>query len=160
MVENVLQNLIRVGRVSSINPEKATVRVLFEDKDNLVSYDLPVIVPQTMKNKDYYMPDIGEQVLCIFLPNGIQEGFCLGSFYSEKDKPAENNPNIRGVTFEDGSKITFNRKTKTLEVYAKGVVNIKAAGGVNITGDLHVDGNIDATGSIIDTTGNTSHHTH
>jgi phage baseplate assembly protein gpV len=42
-MDNVLKNIIRAGRVSSVDPETCSVRVAFED--GLVSYDLPVIVP-------------------------------------------------------------------------------------------------------------------
>ena len=57
------KNVIRSGRISSINPKNGTARVVFADKDNLVSYDLPVLQRSTLKNKDYGMPDVGESVV-------------------------------------------------------------------------------------------------
>lgn len=59
----------------------------FEDRDDQVSYDLSILVPQTMKSKYYYMPDVGEKVICGFLANGPETGFIIGSMYSEVDKP-------------------------------------------------------------------------
>ena len=118
---HILKNLIRVGRVSSISPERATARVLFEPQ-GVVSHDLKVIVPQTLKNKDYYMPDIGEHVVCLFLPTGNQEGFILGSIYTDEDKPPTNNPDKRVMRFEDGTSIEYNRKTRTLTVDTHTVV--------------------------------------
>jgi len=43
--------VIRIGIVSSIDAEKGTARVIFDDLDNLVSYNLPILFPATLKNK-------------------------------------------------------------------------------------------------------------
>lgn len=74
------RNLIRSGRVNSVNKTEGTVRVLFEDRDNLISNDLPVL-------ESAAIPDPGDQVLCIFLGNGIEDGFCLGRFFSKENPP-------------------------------------------------------------------------
>lgn len=129
----VLKNLVRVGRVSSINPGNATVRVVFEDRQDMVSYDLPVLVRQSLKNKDYFMPDVGEQVLCLFLPSGNAQGFVLGSFYSDADTPPVNDVNKRHVQFEDGTSIEYDRATHTLTVFCKGDINITAEGNIRFT---------------------------
>lgn len=139
-MDAVLKNLIRVGRISSIDPDNATVRVVFEDRQNDVSYNLPVLVRQSQKNKDYFMPDVGEQVVCLFLPNGNAQGFCLGSFYSDADTPPVNNPNKRHVRFEDGTSVEYNRGTHVLTIQTQGTVNIVAAGNINVTGDVIADG--------------------
>jgi phage baseplate assembly protein V len=165
-MDNILQNLIRLGRVSSINAAEATVRVVFEDRDNMVSHDLPVVVANTFKNKDYYMPDIGESVVCIFLPNGISRGFVLGAVYSDVDRPAVSSPDKRQIHFSDGAVVEYDRQTRTMTVNTSGKVSITAAQGINITGnvsvngDISVNGNIQAGGSIIDSGGNTNHHSH
>ena len=39
----IARNLIRVGLVNSRNSNKGTVKVLFPDKDNIVSNDLPML---------------------------------------------------------------------------------------------------------------------
>ena len=70
-VLNTLRKCIRIGTVSSINPKDHTARIVFEDEGHNVSYDLPIIVPNTYDNSDYHMPDINEDVLCLFLPDGI-----------------------------------------------------------------------------------------
>ncbi|HWR07745.1 phage baseplate assembly protein V [Sporomusa sp.] len=139
-MDAVLKNMVRVGRISSINPANGTVRVVFEDRKNDVSYDLPVLVRQSVKNKDYFMPDVGEQAVCLFLPNGNAQGFCLGSFYSDVDTPPASDPNKRHITFEDGTSIEYDRGTHTLTIQAQGPVNITAAGNVNVTGDVIANG--------------------
>lgn len=135
------KNVIRSGRISSINPENGTARVVFADKDNLVSYDLPVLQRSTLKNKDYGMPDIGESVVCLFQPNGIAEGFIVGAHYNEEDRPPTTDPDVRMVEFEDGTTLTVDRKAHIVKIldsfgsyieFAGGNITIKAAGNVYI----------------------------
>lgn len=137
-MDPILKNLIRVGRVSSQGD--ATVRVVFEDRADMVSYDLPIIVQQSQDNKDSWLPDIGEQVVCLFLPSGNAQGFILGSFYSDVDPPVVSDPNKRHVRFADGTIVEYDRSTHTLTINAQGPVNITAAGNVNVTGDVIADG--------------------
>lgn len=138
-MDNVTKNLIRVGRVSSVDPKTATARVVFEAQ-GVVSYDLPVLQRQTLRNKDYWLPDVGEHVVCIFLPTGNAEGFILGAIYSDEDQPPVSSQDKRVVQFEDGTRIEYDRSTRTLTINAVGPVNIAAAGNVNVTGDVIADG--------------------
>ncbi|MGO4890285.1 hypothetical protein ACJ2A9_21260 [Anaerobacillus sp. MEB173] len=69
----LVRNIIKVGQVNSINMNMGTVRVLFEDRDNSISNDLPVLNSSPM-------PIVGQQVVCVFLGNAIKDGFCLGGF--------------------------------------------------------------------------------
>lgn len=135
-MNGVLKNLIKVGRVSSVNPKTVTARVEFEAQE-LVSSDLLILQRQTLKNKDYCLPDVGEHVVCIFLPTGNAEGFILGAIYSSDDPPV-NNVNKRMVKFSDGTKVEYDRSSRTLTVDATGPINI--VGNINLTGDILVDG--------------------
>jgi len=139
-MDPILKNLIRVGIVSSINPAKCTARVAFEDRSSVVSFDLPILVRGSFQNKDYWMPDPGEQVVCLFLPSGNAQGFILGSLYSEKDSTPVTDGNKRHVAFSDGTKIEYDRETHTLTIDAAGPVNIVAADNINVIGDVVADG--------------------
>ena len=108
-LESIVKNMVKVGIVESFNQNNATARVVFEDA-NLKSYDLPIMVKQTKDNKDYWVPDIDEPVICIFLPTGIESGFILGAYYNQKDKPPVIDQNKRTVKFKDGTIIEYDRK--------------------------------------------------
>lgn len=139
-LEARLNNLVRIGEVSSVNEKDCTVKVVFQEFDNnLVSYDLPVMVKQSLVNKDYYLPDVNEQVICIFLATGLESGFVLGSLYNEEDKPLIANANKRSITFSDGAYIEYDREKHELNISAKTM---------NLKGDLNINGNIKATGNI------------
>ena len=131
-MDPMLKNLIRVGSVSAINPEKCTARVVFADRSEVVSFELPVLVRGSLRNKDYWMPDPGEQVVCLFLPSGNAQGFIIGSIYSERDKPPVTEGNKRHMLFSDGTVIEYDSSTSKLLIDAKGSVEIDARGNVTI----------------------------
>lgn len=108
-VAQILRDYIKVGTITSIDPAKHTARVVFPEDDNATSYDLPVICRNTYENHDYAMPDVNEDVLCIFLPNGHEDGFILGSFYAGDVKPPTVLHDQRMVVFQDGTIIRYDR---------------------------------------------------
>lgn len=133
-----IKRLIRVGTVSSVNVAAGTVRVAFAAQDDMVTYELPVITRGSKNNKDYWLPDVDEQVLCLFLPNvsgrGVCEGFVLGTFYSSVDAPVENSGDVHAVKYGDGTIIKHDRSTGKLTINATGDIDIIAGGKITITG--------------------------
>lgn len=166
-----LKSIIRIGEVSSVDAAKGTARVVFDDFDSTVSYDLQVICRNTFANRDYAMPDVGEDVICVFLPTGTEAGFILGSVYAGEITPPESTIDRRCVEFSDGSKFMYDRSAHIftasigdtsitvnetgVDVSTKSTVHAKVgsteatigADGVLIKGNLTVTGNISASGS-------------
>ncbi|PWK16058.1 phage baseplate assembly protein V [Tumebacillus permanentifrigoris] len=139
----VVTNLLRAGIVSAVIPERCAVVVAFSDKDNLVSRELPVLVPKTLQTKYFRLPDVNESVLCGFLGNGIETGFCLGAFYTSVDTPPAETTNCQGVWFDDGSFCMRDTATGKMTVLNKGDIVLHPEGGaVVIEGDLRVTGQI------------------
>lgn len=138
MDTNFIKNIIRIGRVSSIDVNTNTAIVAFSDKDDLVSGNLMIVNRGSMVDKDYWIPDIDEQVLCLMLPNksglGLNEGFILGSFFSAEDAPQERSTDVRAVKFGDGTVIKHDRSTGNLTVNATGDISIIAGGTITIQG--------------------------
>ena len=137
--------LVRVGTVTSVDPATATVRVEVADQDGLISHALPVIQRKTLKDKDFWLPDVGEHVACLFLPYGQEQGVCLGAIYSQADTPPERCDSVdkRHVTFPDGTWFEYDRAAHRLHVHVEGDIHIEATGNVTIIGqriDLNPDG--------------------
>ena len=118
--------MVRIGKVSSVNIEKARVQVVFEDIDNMVSVDLPLLFPQGLKNKFYAVPDIDENVVCLFIEQGLSDGYCLGSFYTDLVLPPVSNQDKVHLVFEDGTSIEYDRKEHKLVADIKGDAQIQA----------------------------------
>lgn len=138
MDTNFIKNIIRIGRVSSIDVSTNTARVAFSDKDDLVYGNLMIVNRGSMVDKDYWIPDIDEQVLCLMMPNksgqGLNEGFIIGSFFSAEDGPQERSADVRAIKFGDGTVIKHDRSTGNLTINATGDISIIAAGTLTIRG--------------------------
>lgn len=122
-----LSNIIRIGTVTSVKPEKQTARVVFSDRDETESYDLFVMVKNSKENKDDHMPDIDEEVLCVFLPIGIETGFIVGAYYSNENTPPASTNDKRITKYKDGTTVSYDRASHALDI------NIPENGSVNIT---------------------------
>ena len=115
-IRSVMSEMIRVGRVTSTDDTAGTARVQFQDRNGLVSFNLRVVVRNSLQNKDYWMPDINEQVLCLFMPIGIENGWIIGSFYSDVTTAPASTKDKRRTTFEDGTTVEYDRDSHTLTV--------------------------------------------
>ena len=131
-MEGNVKKTVRVGIVSSINPEEGTAKVVWPDEDDKVSADL--IVSQAFNStghKSYRMPDVNEQILCVFPPNSPNAGFIIGALPSEDTPPLYNTADKCGIKFGP-IEITLNR--------ADGSINIKTSGTININGSsIHLN---------------------
>ncbi len=137
---------VRVGIVESTNPKKVTVRVKIPDLDNVISYDLQVVQRKTLKDKDYWLPDLKEEVLCLFQGNGLESGFVLGALYNEEDEPPVNSQEKRHVAFEDGTSLEYDRKAHKLTATVQGDIEIAATGNITVSAGA----NVKITGTRID----------
>ncbi|MGV7963698.1 phage baseplate assembly protein V [Photorhabdus tasmaniensis] len=192
----------QVGTISAVDPATVRARVRLPECDNMRTNWLNVLQRNTQNNKDYWLPDVGEQVEVLLDANG-EDGVILGAIYSSVDKPSANNKDVRGMTYADDAAFYYDRTSHTLTING-GIQHIKIAVGANVviyaqqatidasetivTGNMlvkgqltyqnglsgsggngaaatiqsnvSVNGNIHATGSIMDEGGNSNHHPH
>lgn len=113
-------SLIKIGEVSSIDPAKCTARIVFDDEDSIVSYDLPVLQRNTIKNHDFAMPDIGEDAIVLFFGEGQEDGVIIGSIYAGEVTPPESTENRRTVVFDDDTRVCYDREEHKLTVTIEG----------------------------------------
>lgn len=145
-IQSILMNVFRVGKVTSVDATTERARVVFDDRDETESYDLQVIVRNTKLNKDHCMPDLDEDVLCAFLPVGVEQGFILGSFYTDLNSPPSQSENVRKVTFSDGTVIEYDRESNKLTASVQGDIDITATG--NLTANVGGDASLSVGGSL------------
>lgn len=123
-----IEELIFVGVVCAYGKTPNTVIVRRPDKDDRTTAELYIVSRGTHETKDYWMPAIDDQVLCLLLPNtsgkGPGAGYVLGAIYSEVDPPAEKDPNTRSVRYKDGSYIV--NKSGAMEIHASKSLTITA----------------------------------
>lgn len=120
---------VDIGRVSAIYPERATARVLFEDKggEEVVSRELALVGRGSIRVKDYWIPKIDELVVCIFVEGSAKQGYILGSIFNDIDQVPIKDESKRHIEFEDGAFVQYDTKTKnmTIKLVGNGTLDIK-----------------------------------
>ena len=129
-----MSQMIRVGFVNARQPEKMRVKVTLRDTTSaeLVTDWLPVLCPRASGDMQYDLPDVGDQVLCLFLPYGLEQGFVLGAMYGKQSPPVSGGDQWHR-RFSDGSSLEYDRKAHTLTVNVRGDMALTAAGASSIT---------------------------
>lgn len=132
-LEATLARLVRVAEVVSTNPGRGAVCVKFLDAGGTVSAWLPVLARKTHRDADYQMPDIGQPVLCLFLPGGREVGFVLGSAYTARHQPPVASQDKWHKSWEDGTWLEYDRAGHVLSGHVEGDVQIDVSGGIEIS---------------------------
>jgi phage baseplate assembly protein V len=75
-----------------------------------------VLVPKAHSDKFYRLPDVGEQVLCVFLPSGVEQGFAIGALYSRADATPAASQDRHIVQYADGTRTEYDRASHTITI--------------------------------------------
>jgi phage baseplate assembly protein gpV len=110
-----LNPTFRVGIVQAQDTAHAKVRVVFPDYDEMISSWLPVIFLKTQNDKAYWIPDIGEQVVCL-MDLRDEAGAVLGAIYSSADTPPVNSADKFYLGFKDGAHFEYDRAAHLLDI--------------------------------------------
>ena len=137
--------MYRVGIVKAQDAANARVRVIFPDRDQMESWWLPVVFTKTQNDKMYWIPDVGEQVVCM-MDEYDEDGAVLGAIYSSADRPPATSADKLRWTFKDGAAFEYDRSVHSLQM------NIPNSGTVTITANgasIAIDrsGNVAVTAS-------------
>jgi phage baseplate assembly protein gpV len=119
-----LNPTFRVGIVQQQDPAHAKVRVVFPDYDEMISWWLPVVFAKTQDDKVYWIPDIGEQVVCL-MDLRDEAGAVLGAIYSSADTPPVNSANKFHLGFKDGAHFDYDRVAHLLDLFFEDTTELK-----------------------------------
>lgn len=130
---------VRVGRVSSINYQAGTARVVFGDKDSAVTKEVPFV-----SNNEYNMPLVGDLVQVSHNSNGTMAATIPGSTWNQNNKPYEGGrgifrkeySNTKNKCFERFNDNTgeFMRRVPGLLLYQSRETYMEASGKAGLTG--------------------------
>jgi phage baseplate assembly protein gpV len=142
-----LNPTFRVGIVQQQDPARAKVRVVFPDYDEMISWWLPLVFAKTQNDKAYWIPDVGEQVVCL-MDLRDEAGAVLGAIYSEADVPPVNSADKFHLAFKDGASVDYDRVAHLLDVLFQDTTELKYDAHVHLLdlkfqdqGELKYDGN-------------------
>lgn len=105
-------NLIRLGKVSSINYKNGTIKVTYADKNGAVTKEIPTL------SFEYNMPEVGDLVFVVHLSNGTEAAFVAGTPFSEGRVPLSFGEGIYRKDFDKvgSAYIKYDSKNKKLEI--------------------------------------------
>ena len=144
-------NMIRPGVVHEVRHKPYAVRVKIGD---LVTGWLTPLVERAGNNKRWDSLETGEQVLVLSPDGNLSQGWVLPAGYTNQHPQPDQNPNKSVYQFSDGARIEYDRKQHQLKALlpAGATTELVSTGGISITGDLLVNGNITGTQEITDKT--------
>lgn len=131
-LEDLVQNLVRVGEVTSIDPGAYKARVRFEDQEDTESFDLLILAANAGKKKRYVMPDVGDAVLCLFLPSGVETGFIIGSYYPEDVERPASAEGLDVIEYEDGARIEYDLEAGALKASGMKSVEVSSSDALKV----------------------------
>lgn len=118
------QSHFRIGIVKMQDPANGRVRVVFPDRDQIPSWWLQVVVPKTQRDKAYWMPDLGEQVVCL-MDECDEAGAVLGAVYSSADQTPVSSNDKWHYSFEDNTSFEYDRAAHVLDIKLSDGAEIK-----------------------------------
>ena len=173
---------LEYGEVSAVDYQSCRIRVRLDDRDSVESYWLNVPQRNTQgTQRRPLMPELGEQVAVLLDADGVG-GVYLGGVYSTAEPPPVIDEDTDYVRYSDGTISTYDRAAGVMTLDCVGAVLLRCGRGITVeaaepvvvkapsatldipqvalNGNLQVNGNIKATGSIIDESGNSNNHRH
>jgi phage baseplate assembly protein V len=151
-----LANLMRVGRVHSVDYEAARLRVSFGKDGSNVSGWVPWMTSRAGATREWNPPAVGEQV-CLMNPSGQDNaGFALPGGIYQTDAPANGNEAAKVVLNLDDAgewavyvgNAHIKVKNGEIKIQVDGVHMTMTHTGLDIHGDVTVNGKITSTGLI------------
>jgi len=142
-----LENIVQVGSISETKMKdgKALARVILDEdeEERRVTRFLPVVSLANSYGKVWFPLRVDEQVLVISPFGNANSGFIIRSIFNRNCKePDGSNGHTAIITFEDGTKISYDSKAKHLSFDCVGDITLKAGGKIKIqaAGEVDIDG--------------------
>lgn len=120
----------RIGIVQQQDTTRARVRVVFPDYDQVTSWWLPVLFAKTQNDKMYWIPDIGEQVVCL-MDLRDEAGAVLGAIYSSADNAPVDSADKMHLGFKDNASFEYDRSSHVLDLKFHDGTEFKYDGGAH-----------------------------
>jgi len=148
-----LANMLLLGKVVDVSFDECIPKVKVTIGDLQTTW-LPMLVQRAGSDVSFWALEKGEQVLVLSPSGELTQGVVLGSI-NQKSTPSIGDSNdIHRTEYSDGAVIEYDRKAHYLKIALPpgGKAELIADGGLTVTGDVKVTGNIESTKEIIDHT--------
>lgn len=113
-IERRLSEMIRVGVISEVRPDEGLCRVSFGRRPSPLS---KWIAGRAGTDRDWWHPDVGEQVLYLSPYGDGSEGFALPGLYSTKrPAPDRAREDRHVIEYGDGTRVEVDREEHRVEI--------------------------------------------
>lgn len=129
-----IARLIQFGTIAEVDPAQARIRVSLGGE--AVSGWVPWVAGRAGDVRVFSAPSVGEQVMLLSPSGNSGQGVALLGLYSGAGQPPASEAGVTRVELPGGV---------SLEI-RDGVVSLAAPGGLRITGDVTVEGDVVADG--------------
>lgn len=155
--ERRLANVVRLGVITQLDPAAARVKV---KTAGIESDWLPWATSRAGGDRTWHPPEPGEQVVLLSPQGDLGQGVVLPSIYQQDHPAPGDRPSVSRTTYADGASLAYDRDAHkwSLEIPAGGAFEV-TIGGTTLTiedgkvtikaADLHVEGDVKATGDVV-----------
>lgn len=78
-----------IGIIQSVDPVNYTASVKLTEYEDHITENLQILAPLTFQNKISCIPKVETPVICLFIGDEAENGFIIGSYYSEQNNCRE-----------------------------------------------------------------------
>ena len=119
-----MDDIIRIGFISSINAEDGSAKITYQDRDKMVTEDFPFLA----FGGEYYIPKVNDMVLVLHLSNDISSGVILGKYWND-----ENRPEAKEWYKRISENIALKKKENTLVIEVPEILFSGEAGSITLS---------------------------
>jgi phage baseplate assembly protein V len=115
-LKTALEGLLRTGEVTRVDEENHRVKVKNPDWGGVATDWLPVLTRWSRGNRSFSLPKTGEQVLCLFYPFSLSQGFAVAGLFSREDRPPVGDKHKVNLTASDEAVFEYDTQEHKLRI--------------------------------------------
>lgn len=179
--ERRISNLITMGQVVALDTTRARVKI---KAGPITTGWLPFATHRAGEDRSWHPPEPGEQVVLVAPGGDLNQAVVIGSVYRADHPAPADSADISRTLFKDGAFIEYDRLQHRWQLFVPAgghicceigetVWELRADGATLTTpslqihaaestfvGNVQIQGNLNASGAIMDAGGNSNHHSH
>ena len=130
-----MEDVVRIGFVSSRDPVRGMVQITYPDRDKMVTEPFPVLC----FGNEFFIPEINDEVLVLHLSGDMSSGVVIGKLWNNVDIPqgeGEWHKTIGGAAFSVNNGI--------IKISASEVVLESSSGSIAVSEILELKRKVEA----------------